>query len=129
MMSLFLFLLIFLVQYCRFQNTKIQSEPFIRSFQDGCSDKTEAYRYRFWRIFSSLYDSPISAPNRLVDLLTLYYGITMTKLRLIHIKCQSPQYIHSSPLAEVPSNFLIAGQLSGKNLPGNRTRACHIYRE
>jgi hypothetical protein len=33
-------------------NTTIQSEPFIRSKQDGCSDQTEAYR--FWRIFSSL---------------------------------------------------------------------------
>jgi hypothetical protein len=55
-----------------YRNTTIQSEPFIRSKQDGCSDKTEAYR--LWRIFSSLYDSPISGPNRLVDLLTLYYG-------------------------------------------------------
>jgi hypothetical protein len=53
-------------------NTTIQSEPFIRSKQDGCSDKTETYRYR--RIFSSLYNSPISAPNRLADLLTFYYG-------------------------------------------------------
>jgi hypothetical protein len=54
------------------RNTTIQSEPFIRSKQDGCSDKTEAYK--FWRIFSSLQYSPISAPNKLVDLLTLYYG-------------------------------------------------------
>jgi hypothetical protein len=60
------------------RNTTIQSEPFIRSIQDGCSDKTEAYK--FWRIFSSLHDSPISAPNRLADLLTNIY-----------IKCRSPQ--------------------------------------
>jgi hypothetical protein len=33
---------------------------------------TEAYRFRW--IFSSLYNSPISAPNRLADLLTFYYG-------------------------------------------------------
>jgi hypothetical protein len=38
------------------------------------------------------------------------------------------QYIHPSPIAEVPFHVLIAGQLSGRNLRGvpsrDRTRAC-----
>jgi hypothetical protein len=32
------------------------------------------------------------------------------------------QYIHPSPFAEVPLYLLIAGQLSGKNLPGVPSR-------
>jgi hypothetical protein len=74
------------------KNTTIQSEPFFRSKQDGCSDKTKTYR--FWRIFSSHHISPISAPNQLVDLLILYVlrGLLWLKLRRIQIKYRSPQY-------------------------------------
>jgi hypothetical protein len=74
-----------LVEY---RNTTIQSEPFIRYKQDGCSDKTESYR--FWRNFSSLQYSRFLHPTAWWIYLHYTTGITMTKLRRIFIKCRSP---------------------------------------
>ncbi len=53
--------------------------------------------------------------------MTLFLFIFILYITYIH-SITFIQYIYPSSLAEVPFHFLIAGQLSGKNLPGVPSR-------
>jgi hypothetical protein len=52
----------------------------------------------------------------------LFYKFYSTYSTYIYSITITHQYIHPSPFAEVPLHFLIAGYLSGKNLPGVTSR-------
>jgi hypothetical protein len=57
----------------------------------------------------------------MMPLFLFYFFEILQNIQSIH-SITFIQYIHPSPFAEVPLHFLIASQLSGKNLPGVPSR-------